>query len=504
MTRWGGGYVTDVAYMVGFYSLQSPAVLSLACLLNGVPTIDPASDEPLSYLELGCGIGYTAMAFAACNPAWQVTAVDFNPGHIALARRLACEAGLGNIRFLEADLASLAEDPQAREIPEADVVSFHGLWSWVSPSVRQGIVRLLRAKVRAGGIVHASYNALPGWESAIGLQKVLREAGRRVAARSDRQAQAGLQFAQSLLAAEAVQLKQYPFVTSMLQGLPNASAAYVAHEFMNQDWNPCFHADVVADFAEAKLDWVGSATLPENFNQLTMTDAQRALADRYDDPVMVELIKDTCLNRALRQDVFVRGARRVSNAERNTALGEVTLALTSLPEQVEYEMVVQAGRATLEPAFYRPIVAALHEGPRTVRDLINLPDVVGRRDNPAELVGMLVGTEQAVPVTPRPAHQHDPSSRFNRTMMRRLVRPETVTARLGLASTRFGAVLNTTALEMVVFGKLDSKPDEVDLDAWGAEATAGREGTDAEKLRETLGAILEQRVPVWRQFGILQ
>ena len=504
MTGWGGGYVTDVAYMTGFYSLQSPAVLSLACLLNSVPTIDPAADEPLSYLELGCGMGYTAMVLAACNPAWQVTAVDFNPGHINMARHLACDAGLANIRFLEADLATLAEDPLAREIPEADVVSFHGLWSWVSPGVRRGIVRLLGAKVRPGGIVHASYNALPAWETAIGLQKVVREAGRRVAARSDRQAQAGLQFAQSLLAAEAVQLKQYPFATSMLQGLVNASAPYLAHEFMNEDWNPCFHADVVADFAEAKLDWVGSAVLPENFNQLTLTDAQRALADQYDDPVMVELIKDMCLNRSLRQAVFVRGARRVSNAERNAALGQVTLALTCVPEQVEYEVIVQAGQATLKPAFYRPIVAALHEGPRTVRDLINLPDVVGRRDNPAELIGMLVGTDQAMPVTPRPAAQPDPSARFNRTMVRRLVRPETVTARLGLASTRFGAALKASALEMLVFAKLDAKPHEVDLDAWGAEATAGREGIDMDKLRETLGGILERRAPVWRQLGILE
>lgn len=504
MIGWGGGYITDVAYMVGFYRMQSPAILSLACLLNSVPTIDPATDEPLSYLELGCGTGYTAMVLAASNPAWQVTAVDFNPGHITVARQLARAAGLTNIRFLEADLASLAENPQAREIPEADVVSFHGLWSWVSQSVREGILRLLRAKVRAGGIVHVSYNALPGWQSAIGLQRVLREAGRRAATRSDRQAQAGLQFAQSLLAADAVQLKQYQFVTTLLQGLPNAPPAYLAHEFMHDDWNLCFHADVVADFAEAKLDWVGSANLIENFDQLTLTDAQRALVDQYDDPVMVELIKDMCLGRGLRHDVFVRGARRVSAAERNAALGEVRIALTRLPEHFEYEAEVHIGLATMEPAFYRPIVTALADGPKRVADLIALPDVVGRRDNPAELIAMLVATDQGVPVTPRPAAPDEPAVRLNRVVARSLVGPDTLAVRFGLASTRFGTALHASGLEMLIFGKLQDKPHEVDPEPWVAQVAAGREGTDPEKIRQTLGNILEMRVPIWRQLGILE
>lgn len=186
MTSWGAGYVTDVTYTAGYYRQQSPAMVSLACVLNGVGGIDPLDDAPHSYLELGCGVGYSAMVQAACNPGWQVTAVDFNPAHIAAARAFAREARLANVQFVEADLATLAEDPQSAAIPEVDVVSMHGLWSWVSDAVRRGIVRLLRAKVRPGGIVHVSYNALPAWQSALGMQRVLFEAGRRLATRSDR------------------------------------------------------------------------------------------------------------------------------------------------------------------------------------------------------------------------------------------------------------------------------------------------------------------------------
>ena len=131
MSGWGGGYVTDITYMTGYYRQQSPSVIALGCLLGGVASPLPGPDDPLSYLELGCGQGFGALVLAASNPHWKVTAVDFNPAHIAAARAWAAQAGLDNVNFLEADLATLAEDPASAQVPEADFVSMHGLWSWV-------------------------------------------------------------------------------------------------------------------------------------------------------------------------------------------------------------------------------------------------------------------------------------------------------------------------------------------------------------------------------------
>ena len=60
------------------------------------------------YLELGCGVGIGALLTAAANPGWQVTAIDYNPAHIAIGMSLARAARLDNIRFLEADITQLA------------------------------------------------------------------------------------------------------------------------------------------------------------------------------------------------------------------------------------------------------------------------------------------------------------------------------------------------------------------------------------------------------------
>src|SRR5579871_1195840 len=133
---WNSGYVTDISYIEGFYVQQSPARMVLASLLGNVAAELPMPDDEAHYLELGCGVGVGALVTAASNPGWQVTAVDYNPAHIAIGAGLARAARLDNIRFVEADLAQLATSRQADAIPQADFVSMHGLWSWVSNDVR--------------------------------------------------------------------------------------------------------------------------------------------------------------------------------------------------------------------------------------------------------------------------------------------------------------------------------------------------------------------------------
>ncbi len=146
MSGWGGGYVTDITYMTGYYRQQSPALMTLACLLSGVASPMPGPDDPVNYLELGCGQGFCALILAASNPRWTVTAIDFNPAHIAAARAWAADAAIDNIRFIEADLSTLADTPAAAAVPNADFVSLHGVWTWVPQAVQAGIVRLLRGQ----------------------------------------------------------------------------------------------------------------------------------------------------------------------------------------------------------------------------------------------------------------------------------------------------------------------------------------------------------------------
>jgi len=502
MSTWGGGYVTDIAYVNGWYREQSPLIMALACLLGGVASPMPGPDDEVSYLELGCGHGFGAMATAASNPNWRVTAIDFNPAHVVAARERAAEAGLDNITFIEADLASLADDhARARLVPMADFVSMHGVWSWVPVVVRTGIVNLLRDKVQPGGVVHVSYNALPAWGNALGFQRLIRSVGRQRVGRSDRQAGEGLQFLRELFAADALQLQRSYVVQALMERLGELPLTYLTHEYMNASWAPCFMADVAEALADAKLEFAASASLHENFPELTLNDAQRALSQRFDDPMLRELIKDHCLERLLRHDVYVRGARHIPPPQRDAALADLSIVLHVRPEEMPREGNFPAGKAELNPKFYQPVARALANGPRRVRDLLQLPEIEGKRDNPAELIGVLVGAALADVALRPDAPPSAVARRFNR-MAARWLRPIEVPDRpMAAASYRLGmpapaSVLDLTVLEYTMAGE---GTVEALMRCFATVATIN----DEAKLGEVLSAAIENRLPRLRAAGVL-
>lgn len=498
---WGGGYVTDLAYLPGYYRQQSPLHLNLACLLNRIAGIPIGPDTAICYLELACGQGFGALMLAACNPQWQVIGIDFNPAHIASARSLAEQAGIMNAHFIEADLADFAESATARDIPPAHIVTSHGLWSWVGDGVRAGIVRLLDRKLKPGGIAHLSYNALPAWQGAIGMQRLLREAGQRSGASSDHQIAVGWELVQALADAQAHHLCDSGMVQALREQARRAPVAYLAHEYLNASWRPCFHADVLRSLAAAKLDWIGSAQLLENVTSLMLGDEARAVAARFDDPIMRELIKDMCLTRSLRHDVFVRGARRLSPAERDAALGEVTLALLRPAARFEWRTELPAGSAEMDRGFFGPIVAALADAPLSARELLALPGLT-RRDNPAEIFAMLVGTQQAMPVL-GPGREPDARVRgLNRAAADRFTDPDSLDLSVALAASGIGTPIPATLLDLFIVNRLQTDPTP-DAAAWVGSLGYDRDESEQQRLLSFMENVIDERVPIWRQLGVL-
>jgi len=498
---WGGGYVTDIEYTRGYFISQSPHILALSCLIGGIAVDAPWDNPALHYLELGCGRGLNACVLAAANPGWRVTGIDFMPAAVADARRLAAEAGLDNVTFIEADLSDFAETAQAAALPEADIVSAHGVWSWVGDAVRAGMVRLVAAKLRAGGIMHVSYNALPAQQGVLATQRLMREAGRRLAERSDRQVVAGREVVLALAAAGGTHLTGTAVVRDLMEELADMPVAYLAHEYMNAAWRPCFHGDVAADLAGARLDFAGSARLIENFVDLLLTPEQRAIHDRFDDMLMRELVIDTCINRTLRHDIYVRGATRLSVAARDAALGRVHLALATAPENFRYVLKMPAGEAALNESQYRPMVAALAYGPCSIAALAALSG--GTAVNLPEVAMVMAGTYQAL-VASRPEAGADARvHRFNQAVARRDVRLENLNGTSVLASLRLGAGCPSRGAETLVAAQIGANGAVPDPVAFAAALLPGEPDAARDDLAATLKTVLHDRLAVWQRLGIV-
>src|SRR5450432_4226247 len=90
----------DILYPSGFYSYQTPVMLDYVAAINGIaPPV--ANGMPFTYLDLGCGDGFTIILLAAIYPQCRFIGVDFNPGHVAVGSALAKAGGIDNVTFVE-------------------------------------------------------------------------------------------------------------------------------------------------------------------------------------------------------------------------------------------------------------------------------------------------------------------------------------------------------------------------------------------------------------------
>ncbi|QCG96609.1 methyltransferase domain-containing protein [Azospirillum sp. TSA2s] len=512
MSDWSAGYVSDIEYLPGFYREQGPAHLTLSCLINGIAP--PSTANGFDYCELGCGHGTTVALFAAANPQGRFHAVDFHPAHIARARDAAEAAGLTNISFHEASFAEMAEG-EGPELPEFDFVTLHGVYSWVSPMNRGAIARFLAKKLKPGGLVYVSYNAMPGWAPMMPLQRLLYEYSGLVHERSDRQVKAGLDFAEQLYKAGAKILGDEAMFDKLRGETKTQSATdqsvYLAHEYLNGSWQPLYHVDVARELGEAKLTYAGSATLFENYPDLALTPDQRKALDSIGVPSLRETFKDYCVGRPFRRDVFVRGARRISVAKRDAMLMDMAMALTIPRADARTTIQVPLGEATLEAKHYEPIFDALADGPRRIGELIDLPEVrrAGGNLSAVEIAGMLTGSNQAIPV-PNPPERVTPLPgvlAHNRAAANELATSE------GRKSSAFaasigGAGLHVSTMEALLYdGLCEGVPETLDaLVGHAMRRLAAPENADdasRKAIADSMDWCLRNSLPVWRKLGVI-
>src|SRR5262245_23504971 len=367
MADWGSGYVTDTAYVHDFCRVQIPAVLSFAALAKGVAA-PGGLGEPLAYCDLGCGQGLTANLVAAANPRTEVFAADFNPTHIAGARDLARAAGLKNIEFREADFAELLNDPS---VPEFDIICLHGVYSWISSENRKTIVALIRRRLKSGGLVYISYDAMPGWAAMAPLRRLMvQQHAASHQASSPKAVEQALALADRLKDTGAHFYRMHPYVSVQLERLRKLPASYLAHELLTRDWQAFSFADVAAELAEAKLRYLGPAHLTDHVDRVNFTEAQQSFLAQIADPALGETTRDMIIGRQFRRDIFVKGVASVRPLPARERWLDTRFALTTPAGEIDLTFDTALGTIQLRPDMYKPVIEVLGRGPMTVRELV--------------------------------------------------------------------------------------------------------------------------------------
>ena len=505
---WTDGYVSDIAYTTGFYRELAPSFLSFAARLQGQHSPDP--DRPFAYAELGCGQGFGTNILAAAYPHGRFIGVDFNPAQIANARSLAEEAGLDNVDFRHEsfrDTADLADDA----LPALDFVALHGIYAWISEANRRAIVTVIDRWLKPGGLVYVSYNCMPGWAAMAPFQRLLVEHAERNPGRSDGQIGAGFDFVARLRAADMAYFAQNPAVPKRIDGMKDKDTRYLAHEYLNGTWQPLFFTDVAREMAAAKLSYVGSASLLENFDGLALPAKAREVVAAAGDPVFRELLRDFAINQQFRRDIFVKGARQMTGVEKQRALMDLPFAALKAPQAMSFTFKTPLGEAAGQGEIYTPIAQALGAGRTTIRAVSASTGI-----DPTRLLqafALLTASGQAHPAIA--GQTQEPAQRLSRAVARRslLGEPYRYLAAPGIGNGVNASDVDITALEAVCADQA-ATPEALAQAIWKRFTPIGRrllkdgkplesEAENLAELRERAQGFLDQQLPVWKELGLM-
>ena len=381
---WGHGYCVATPYTSNFYRELSPDWLDFAFALKGFSPPRGFRCQKFSYLDLGSGMGLGLCILAALFPEGDFTGIDFMPEHIVHSRQLADRLGLNNISFVEADLIDLSQASAsmvARDLPPSSfhyVVS-HGLLSWISPAVFNGLLQLASSCLRPEGIFYGSYNTYPGWLGMSLFQHLVQlELERGDPSHPLGSLQHAAAKLNRLIGTEDKPTPLHYSLPSLrrdLQQLANKDPAYLVQEYANQHWQPVFVADLHQRCLTHKLRYVASATLPDMLENL-MPEPVHSLIHEEPNLTHRQTLLDLATNRSFRRDLFSRGSMPLREGPLQSRLEAITVRLQESPSQSAYTFRTDFGEVTGQPKIYASLETALEDGPQdlgTIADVIDQP-----------------------------------------------------------------------------------------------------------------------------------
>jgi len=349
------------------------------------------------------------------------------------------------------------------------------------------------------------------------LQRIVKELAALWPGRSDQAIDKALVMAGRLADAKVIPPALHEGLKRVMEERQHRLLSYLAHEYLNEHWTPAFHLDVARAFADAKLSFAASTELLRNFSNLALNKEQREILSEIPHSELRETLKDFCADHWFHQDVFVRGARRMSAARRDTLLGAVCLTLIQpAPETIEIAKPDQT-KWRPDPAAYGMFIKALEQRPHTVAELLALPRLPGGHGvKPAELVGVLIGTGLAVPF-----RTSEPRAQLSCERLNRLMGDEEEVARSGFATvavSSIGAGVTMSAGDFDLFKlvKLGMAPDPEELSSryvQRCKENGSHPIVDGKPLEDETAARvavtrdyatkIERLVPIWRMTGMI-
>jgi SAM-dependent methyltransferase len=428
---------------------------------------------------------------------------------------LAVEAGSKNVYFYDKSFEEFLDT----DTPQFDFIVLHGIYSWISEKNQHVIVEILRRKLKVGGVVYISYNTLPGWAAASPLQKLMFEYAEQTKEPTFNQIEKTVAFVDKLKELKANFFTANPAAAQQMGTIlkfKESRSNYLIHEYLNHHWQPLYFFDVARQLADAKLTFATSAILSDQFISQRFSQEKQQLLAEVTVPELRETVRDYMVNRYFRKDIFVRGLRRLKPQERVEILEKFyfTLVLPSL-EDVKYEAQVGGINITFQEDVFKPLLAELAEGKKTIPELLQKSHVgekIGNFTNAIDVLTLLIAVGYVKPslLLENEVGRQKRTAEFNAAVMERARYGAEMVA---LASPVIGSGISTNRIEQLFLLAHKRQIDPIPLILEVLQASGQRlikeervleteEETKAE-LGERWQAFKDNRLPVLEKWGIV-
>lgn len=396
-------YLTAQSYPDFFHPEQSPSWLGAV-----TGALGRAVDDG-DWCEIGCGQGFTATLLAATNPSRHFTAIDINPDHIRFAQRRAKAAGLTNITFLCADIRDLDLGQSFSHI------LCHGVASWVSPEVQLALTTFAARHLGPSGVFALQYMSEPGGAAFRAFHSVFRS----VAHLPDPVTE-GLSLLRAMRDAKAGFFQLHPHAGQALDQLFTQDAGYLAHEYLNPQFNPLAFRDVHARMQGAGLDFLGSATPIENIDAVSVPASTAPLIAQTQDLTLRETLKDISRNQVMRYDLYGPATDKLAEPAHLALLrkglwGWLPGAPNLAKRQSNLSFESRIGPIEGDLRIFGPLFARLAQGPARFADIEAIPPFKGRPGLLNQTLQIALWAKMVHPI--RATRDLEPARRLNHLLL---------------------------------------------------------------------------------------
>jgi len=293
----------QLPYLANPLPQTHPSRLAAIAAMFGVSYVPPKNAK---VLELGCASGVNLLGMAHFMTGAKFVGIDLSMTQIREAEQRAKAINATNVTFHHMSI----EDVKPK-LGQFDYIICHGVYSWVPPGVQDAILRICRENLNDDGIAFVSYNVQPGWRMKQAARDVFMALTPPDMPPTQRW-EYGLSWIKDALETTAND-EQKPLLHQALANelnntLTQRDIRYLAHEYLEENNEPCLFRDFLTKVNKAELTYLGDIE-PASMVRHIIHPALREFFKRRPPQSMGETEQaiDIITGRAFRQSLLLKG-----------------------------------------------------------------------------------------------------------------------------------------------------------------------------------------------------